>query len=249
MTKTGGMGDLLFVGGYNLSGDINSLQKVGGGGATPLDATDITQGANDRFGGVLGGAIDFTAYHNVASARAHPRLSLLPTTDVQVSYFRGAAIGNPAASMIGKQVNYDGTRGQDGSFLLTVNALSTGAIPLVWGEQATAGIRTDTTGTTGSALDSGAATTNFGLQAYLHVFSFTGTSFTATIHESSDNSGDAYAAVTGGAFAAASAIGTQRIATATNLAVERYLKVITTGTFTEASFAIVVVRNEIAPAY
>ncbi len=243
------MGDACYVGGYNISGDINSLQKIGGGPASPLDMTDITQSAMDRSGGVLGGAIDFTAYHNTAANRAHARLSLLPTTDVQVSYFRGSTIGNPAASMIAKQVNYDGTRAQDGSFLLTVSALSTSAYPLEWGEMITAGIRTDTTGTTGSAMDSGAATTNFGLQAYMHVFSFTGTSFTATLHESSDNSGDAYVAVTGGAFTAASAIGTQRIATATNLAVERYLKVITTGTFSEASFAISVVRNQTTPAY
>ena len=165
-----------------------------------------------------------------------------------MSYFRGQTIGNAAASMNAKQVNYDPTRGQDGSLTISVSTVGT-LYGLEWGNMITAGVRTDTTGTTGSAMDSGAATTNFGLQAYMHVFSFTGTSFTAPIQESSDNGADAYAAVVGGAFAAASAVGTQRIATATNLAVERYLRVVTTGTFTEASFAINIVRNQTTPVF
>lgn len=249
MAKESGMGDRLFVGGYDLSGDIGSLQKIGGGPNSPFDTTDITQSAMDRLGGLLTGSIDFTAYHNTSAARAHVRLSLLPTTDVHVSYFRGTTLNGEAASMTAKQINYDPTRAQDGSLTIAVNALSTAALPLTWGVNGTAGIRTDTTGTTGSAIDSGAASTTFGLSAYMHVFSFTGTSFTATIHESSDNSGDAYAAVVGGAFAAASAIGSQRIVTALNLTVERYLKIITTGTFSEASFAIVIVRNQTAPVF
>jgi len=82
-----------------------------------------------------------------------------------------------------------------------------------------------------------------GLVAYLQVFSFSGTSVTATIQESSNNgAGDAFAAVTGGAFTAVSAApATQRIATATNLAVERYLRVALTGTYSSAVLAIVVI--------
>ncbi|MGH3587159.1 MAG: hypothetical protein ACRDQ0_12630, partial [Pseudonocardia sp.] len=86
----------------------------------------------------------------------------------------------------------------------------------------------------------------FGLQAWLHVFSFTGTSCTVKIQESSDDAaGDAFADVTGGAFAAASAVGAQRIATGA-INVERYLRIVTTGTFSECTFAVTACRNETA---
>ena len=42
MAKQGGLGDRLFVGGYNLSGDIGSVQRIAGGPAA-LDVT-VTEG-------------------------------------------------------------------------------------------------------------------------------------------------------------------------------------------------------------
>ena len=96
------------------------------------------------------------------------------------------------------------------------------------------------------SLDFGASSA-FGLQAYLQVLLFSGTSVTATIQESSDNAvGDPFANVVGGGFVAASAIGAQRIATSNTLTVERYLRVNTTGTFTTALILVHVMRNEIA---
>ncbi|WP_372352624.1 hypothetical protein [Streptomyces sp. KL116D] len=97
-------------------------------------------------------------------------------------------------------------------------------------------------------LFNGAA--NFGLQAYLHVFAFTGTSVTVKLQESSDNGvGDPWADVTGGAFTAATAIGAQRIETARGLTVKRYLRAVSTGTFTSATFAVSVNRNDVATIF
>jgi hypothetical protein len=96
------------------------------------------------------------------------------------------------------------------------------------------------------------AESDFGLQAYLHVFAFTGTDVTIKLQESSDNSGDAYADVVGGGFTAvASAPTSERIATAVDLTVEQYLKVttVTTGGFTSCAFAVMVVRNEATPVF
>jgi hypothetical protein len=87
----------------------------------------------------------------------------------------------------------------------------------------------------------------FGLQAYLHVFAVVGTSVTVKLQESSDNSGDAYADVTGGGFTAVTAVagtGSQRIQTSRTQTIERYLRVVTTGTFSSATFAVAVVRND-----
>ena len=41
----------------------------------------------------------------------------------------------------------------------------------------------------------------------------------------------------------------ERIATANNLTVERYLRVVTSGTFSSVSFAVVIVRNDTAVVF
>lgn len=251
MAKTTGMGDALLISGYDLSGDTQSLGRIGGGPA-PWDTTGINKSAMERTGILRDAGIDWVSYFNPSAAQAHPRLSLLPYTDVIITYCRGTDLGNPAASMVAKQVNYDGDRPADGSFTFNLNALANG-YGLEWGLQHTAGLRTDTGATAGTAVDSGAATTNFGLQAYLQVTAFTGTDATIKIQESSDNAGDPYADVTGGAFTAITGAGitSQRIATATNLAVERYLKVTTTTatSFSLLTFNVMIVRNLAAPTF
>lgn len=250
MAKTTGMGDNCYIGGYDLSGDIGSLSRIGGGPAA-LEVTAINKSAFERLGGLRDGALEFNSWFNPSAAQAHPVLSALPTANVVGGYFVGTAIGNPAASAVAKQINYDGTRGPDGSFSFSVSMLPNG-FGLEWGDQLTAGKRTDTGATAGTAFDSGTATTNFGLQAYLQVFSFVGTDVTIKIQESSDNAGDAYADVVGGGFTQVTAgPTTERIATATNLAVERYLKVttVTTGGFTSCVFAVMAVRNLAAPTF
>jgi hypothetical protein len=157
MTKTAGMGDRLYVGGVDLSGDIQALNRIGGGPAAG-DSTDITQSAMDRFGLLRDGSIEFVSYFDAQPAQAHPVLSALPTSDVTLSYFRGVAVGNPAASLVGKQVNYDPTRGQDGSLTFAVQAQANG-FGLEWGVQLTAGLQSLAnflaTAASGSADNSG----------------------------------------------------------------------------------------------
>lgn len=121
--KQSGLGDRFWLNGNDLSGDIGSLQRIGGG-PNPLDLTDITQSGYDREGGLRTGALEFTSWFN--PARAHPVLAALPRTDVIGTYGRGAAIGAPAASCRAVQVNYDGARGQDGAFSFGVSLQSDG---------------------------------------------------------------------------------------------------------------------------
>ncbi len=250
MGKATGLGDNFYSSGYDVSGDINSLGRIGGGPA-PLDVTDITQSAMERLGGQRDGALEFVALFNASAAHSHPVFSALPTADVLGTYCRGTALGNPAAALVAKQAKYDVTRADDGSLRAAVVMQASG-VGMEWGVQLTAGKRTDTAATNGASVDSGASSA-FGLQAYLHVFSVVGTSVTVTLQESSDNAvGDPFAAVVGGAFAAVTpgaAPTYQRIATATGLTVERYLRVVTTGTFTSAVFAVAVCRNPAVPVF
>lgn len=241
MTKKSGLGHFLLVDGYDLSGDIGSLSNIGGGPAA-LEVTGINKSAPERIGGQRDGRIEFDAWFNDAAAQAHPVLSALPTTDRQLMYLCGQAIGSAAANLIAKQVNYDPNRAADSA--LTIGGSTQGnGYALEWGEQITPGVRTDTSATNGASFDNGAAT-SFGAQIYLQVEAVTGTSVTVTVQDSADNS--SWSNLTGGAFTAATGRGVQRIATANNATVRRYLRVATSGTFTSAIFAVALVRNEVA---
>jgi hypothetical protein len=119
---------------------------------------------------------------------------------------------------------------------------------LDWGLSLTAGKRVDTAGTNGAGVDFGdpsPAAYTFGLQAYLHVFALTGTNVIVRLQHSNDNGvGDAWADVTAGAFTSVTAVpGKERIQTARNLTVKRYLRAVSSGTFTSATFAVSAVIN------
>lgn len=246
MTKQSGLGDQLYVAGYDLSNDIGSLQRIGGGPAA-MEVTGIDKSGFERIGGLLSGGMGFAPWFNDAAGRAHPRLAPLLTTDQIFTYCRGTSLGSAAASVLGKQLNYDGTRAADGALTFGVEAQSNG-YTLEWGKLLTAGKRTDTGATNGTGVDLGSASPGaFGLQAYVHVFSFTGTDVTIKIQESSDNgSGDAFADVVGGGFTAVTSGPTsQRIATGL-INVERYLRVVTTTSagFSNLIFAVMAIRND-----
>lgn len=251
MTKQSGLGDNLWLDGYNLSGDIGSLGRIGGGPAA-LEVTGIDKSAIERLGGLRDGEISFNSFFNDAAGQAHPRLKLLPRTDVNATYARGTVLGGQAACMVAKQVNYDPTRGQDGSLTFAVQCLAND-FGLEWGNQLTAGQRTDTGATNGTGVDFGVGSTSFGLQAWLHVFSFTGTDATVKLQQSSDNgAGDAFADVTGGGFTVVTAGPTsQRIETVRNQTVERYLRVVTTTSagFSNLVFAVIVKRNDVSVVF
>lgn len=240
MSKQGGLGDNFYVAGYDLSGDIASLQDIAGGPAVQT-VTGIDKYAMERIGLLRDGRMSFTSYFNPSSGQAHDRLGNLPTTDVILSYFRGTTLGGEAACLNAKQVDYNGSRADSGAFTFNVSALGN-AYGLEWGKNLTAGKRTDTAATDGDEYDF-AAETNFGLQAYLQVFAFTGTDVTIKLQESSDNGADTYVDVVGGGFTQVTGITSERIETARDLTVERYLRVVTTGTFSNVVFAVMVNKN------
>ncbi|MCT2591150.1 hypothetical protein LHJ74_14745 [Streptomyces sp. N2-109] len=247
MSKQSGLGDQLLVSGYVLGGDVQALGNISGGNS-PLNVTGITKSAHERIGGRRDGAIEYTTFFNPAPDQAHERLSALPTGDQLVTYLRGEGIGRPAACLNSRQIGYDGSRADDGALTFSVSAQANG-YGLEWCTQLTDGIRTDAAATAGTSVDLGTGSTAHGLQAYLHVVSFTGTDVTITIEESSDDAAaDAWAPVTGGAFMAVDEGPTwERLETARDQTVERYLRVTTstTGGFTDLQFCVLVARNDV----
>lgn len=238
--KESGIGDYLFLDAVDLSGDIGSVGSI----SAPfglLPVTDITQSAPERLAGEMDGGITFSSYFNPDIGRAHVKLSALPRTNVIGSYFHRGIIGNPAASLTALQVGYDPSRGADGSLAINTSLTASNGAPLDWGSQVTAGKRTDTAATNGTSLDQVTVSTAFGWQAYLHVFSFTGTSITIALQDSANNS--AFLALTGGAFTTLTAAGQEKLTGGATATVRRYVRVVTTGTFSSCVFAVNFVRN------
>lgn len=142
MTKQSGLGAGLLVGGYSISGDINSVQRIASPRAT-LDVTAIDKSAFERLLSTKDGGIDYTAYFNKASGRAHPVLKSLPYSDAITTYMHRQVLGAPTANLVGKQINYDPNRGADGSLLFNVSCQANG-YGLEWGTLATDGLQTFT---------------------------------------------------------------------------------------------------------
>lgn len=237
MAKKAGFPSYFFLDGYDLSGDVGTIDI-----AIPretLRSTGLNVSGQERMYGLAAGSMDWTAYFNPAVGAAHDRFGNLPTADVVACYFDGSTVGNQAAGMVAKQVNYDGSRGDDGSLTFKVSALSN-AYALSWGEMLTTGKQTFASTGAGTVLDYGAGvgTTNFGLIAFLQVFALTSGSPVVAIQSSTDNGADAYANVTGAVFTTVAGVGAERIQTGATAAVERYLRVNITGTFSNLTCAV-----------
>lgn len=227
-----GLGDLFYLGGNDLSGDVGEIKEISGGPAL-VDVTNLTQSATARIGTTFTGLIDFTAFFNATGE--HPVLKTLPTTSVIGTYVRGTSPTAPAAGLQARQPDYKPTRGTDGSLTFDVALQSDGA-PLEWGHGYVGGpFRTDTAATTGASVDDGAATST-GFTAYLHVLAFTGTTAVVVFEHSADNGvTDPWSALL--IFnATTTAPSAQRIATTPTLTVKRYVRTRTSGVFTNLVF-------------
>lgn len=239
MAKQSGIGARFLLAGYDLSGDVSALDTVGGTVGL-LDVTDITQSAHSRISGLRDGTMSFTSFWN--DANSTPVLDTLPTSDVLASFFVPTlALGAPVACLNAKQVDYDPTRANSGELTMKTQ-LSGQGYGIEWCIALTAGVRTDTEATDGDAFDNGAAS-DYGAQAYLQLTAFTGTSVTVTIEHSSDNSTwtslVAFTEATAAPYA-------QRTSVSNTTTVNEYLRVSTTGTFTNAEFAVAINVNPVA---
>lgn len=246
MAKTGGLGQRLYVAGYDISGDIMEVGLVGCPAET-IDTTGLPSSAHERIYGRRDGVIDVTAMfnpENVSSIQEHAVYSTLPMADEVISFVAvPPAIGAETACLVAKQINYDPKRAQNGEFTFNVNSQAN-QYGLEWGKLLTAGLRTDTVATNGASLDQTTVSTAFGFQAYLHVSAFVGTDVTIKIQDSADNV--TFADLASAAFTAVSgAHVTQRLAVGGTAVVRRYVRVSTTtvGGFTSATFAVAFMRN------
>jgi hypothetical protein len=171
----------------------------------------------------------------------HEALANLPRGSRLATYFRGTAIGNPVFCIQGKQLNYDPTRDNVGNLTVKVE-IDGDFYGSEWGQMMTAGLRTDTTATTGPFFDGGAATA-FGAAAYLQLVEFVGTSVDVTVTHAT-TSGGSYTTLMD--FGAQTAVGAFRQSVSNVTTVNEFIKIATTGTFSLAVFAVALVRYPVA---
>lgn len=243
--KTSGLGDHVWITGVHVSGDVQTVNV--GSPMTPLDVTGIDKFAKERIVGLRDGKLALSTYFNKTGI--HAVLAALPKTDVVGTYCRGYGLGNASASLVAKQLNYDPTRGTDGSLIFKAE-LDGNAYGMDWGVQLTNGARVDTTATTGTGVDL-LLPQSFGWQAFLHVAAFTGTDVTVKLQDSADNS--TFTDVASGAFTQITAITpqAQRIAVGGTATLRRYVRAttVTTGGFTSVTFLAQVTQNISATSF
>jgi hypothetical protein len=247
MSKVSGLGDQFYLNGEDMSGDVGSLSKIGGGPGL-LTVTAINKYAEERVGGHLDGSVEFASWFNPYSAATPDKAWKLPTTNIIGTYFNGAAVGQDGASCVAKQLNWDGNRAADGGYAFACSLQANG-FGAEWGLQHTAGKQLDAAPAQSAGLDSGAAGLSFGAQVYIHVFSVSGTSVTVKLQDFTTDTPGSYvdvAGLTSGAVTPAMCPFAIRVATPNNALVRRWTRVVTTGTFTNATFAVQFCRNLVA---
>lgn len=165
----------------------------------------------------------------------------MPSGDQIACYLQGNALGNPAACMVSKESNYNPTRDNTGNLTIKVDLVANG-FGVEWGRQMTAGIRTDNGPITGAFFDLGAGSV-FGAQAYLQIIELVGTNIDVTVTHAT-TSGGAYTTLLD--FGSQTTIGGFRQATANNVTVNEFIKVVSAGTFTQAMISVVLIQNPVA---
>lgn len=239
MAKSSGIAGGFYVGGYDLSGDVGSIDNVGGPRGT-MDVTGIGQSGMDRLLLPGNGVISFKSFFNDAALAEHVILKSLPTTDTHVVYAKGQAIGDACAMLVAKQINYDPTRNQDGSLEFAIEATSTGGVALEWGVMLSAADDTHASAGSSDSLDNGASS-SAGAAAYLQILDINSGAPTVKIEDSTNDSSWSdlitFTAVSDGAeptFERKTVSGT----------VNRYLRVTTTGTLSNCKFIVGIRRGE-----
>ena len=238
MAKKAGLAHNFYVGGYDLSGDIGSIENA----ASPrtfLSAPVLDKSAMVRLKGRTDGALDFSTWFDDAALLEHVALSGLPTADVVSIWFLGTTLGDVCGMLSSKQVNYDPTRAEDGSLAIMVNNQGQG-VPLEWGKSVTAGKVTFSSA--GSKTGEITAQTTSGGVGYIQVFSVGSGTPTFVLQDSSNTTngidGDWATLIT----FATQARGAERKEVSGT--VEKALRLTTTGSFANAVCAVGFRRGE-----
>ena len=237
MAITTGLNTRLYVEGYDLSGDANSLDGAGYS-QTLLDTTALNTEAVSRTTGLVEGTISFNGFFNDDTGASHPVLSSnsgkLPSADQVVLIPFGSAVGDPFAGLVSKEGEYNVSRGSGSVITLTATYASEG-IGTEFGDMLTAHEDTHSSAGSGTVLDGGASSSN-GASGYCQIFSLASGSVTVKIQHAT-SSGGTYSDLISFTASGTSDVPMAERGTASGT-INQYLKVTTTGTFSNAVIAV-----------
>lgn len=238
MAKKAGYPQNFFIGGYDLSGDVGVMDRVAGP-RTTLAANGLNSSAMERLIALSSGEMSFRTYFNDAANQQHVALKGLGTTDKVAMWFTGTTLDDVCAMLNGKQINYDPTRGADGSLLFLTQVLGN-ADPIEWGNTVTAGKITHSSA--GSSTGSiGTQTTN-GAVGYINIFSVGSGTPTFILQDSQDTSNGIDGTWATLITFATQAQGAERKEVSGTI--DKGLRMTTTGSFANAVFAVGLRRGE-----
>jgi hypothetical protein len=237
MAKKSGLGQQIFVHGYDLSGDVAAIDNA----SSPrelLDSTALNASGHERIMGLSDGNLAVSSWFNDATEQEHAAYKGLVTTDRVLTWAFGATRGDVAACLVSKQMNYNGSRGSDGSLSFAIDSQANG-VALDWGNTLTTGKETHTAAAVSTSRDDG-ATTGYGLVGILSVTDVDSGTATVSIQQSSDNV--TFATILSFVAVSAAAAPTAQRLTLSG-AILRYLRVSTSGTFSNCDFCMVTRRG------
>ena len=244
MAKVTGITQRLFVNQYDLSGDVGALDTAQHA-RNQQDVTVLTDAALERLGLLRDGHMSFTAFFDTDPGQEHPVLKGLPQSAL-FTWLMGITLGSPTCSLVANTTDYPITRGADGSLVLKPTADANG-FGLQWGNLLTAGIQTFASAAATTGVDDYvpsfptlALPSTWGLAAYLHVISLG--SGTAVVHLQDSTDNLSFSDLTGGAFTNVTGATSQRIQTSPTQAINRYLRVNVSGTFTNLVAVVSAIR-------
>ena len=237
MAKVNGLNVRLYVEGYDLSGDANALSGLGYTNEL-LDVTTLDVSAKKRIVGVADAEVSVDAFFDPASSKQHAvwtsNSGKQPTADQDVLVPMGSAVGDPCVGLVSKQGTMTTTRAPGSAIAASATYTTSDGSGLEFGEMLTAHDDTHSSAGSGTVQDGGAATSNGGV-GYLQLFSLGSGSVIVKIRECATSDGSYTDLVTFSTVAAAAAPTSERLTMSGT--VKRYLKVTTTGTFSNAKIA------------
>lgn len=241
MSKKSGLGNRLYVAGYDISGDVGAVSNI----ATPRgvqENTGINKSATERLLLKVDAALDFDTWFNDATGELHDALSGLPTADVLAIFAQGTTRGDVGFGLTAKQLNYDWSRAEDGGLAGSTNLQQSGGERPIWGEMIAVKETLASAGSLTGHIDVGAAQTNSGVVAHLHIFAKGSGTPTVLLEDSSDTTdGDDGSWDTIGTFTIQTARTAERLTVAGD--VEKALRIRVTGTFTNLVVACLIRRG------
>jgi len=237
MAKAAGLAMEFYFQGYDLSGDIASIENMGSP-RTTLPITGINKSAMERVYGKIDAVLAFTSWFNDAAGQQHLALRGLPTTDVDVLVaLRGGAKGSSAGFIgDGKQPDLSHSRGVDGSLTAKGNMLANGK---AWEYGTILLAKATISGTGNSTSEDNSGSSSAGLAGIIHLTAFSGTNYTATIQDSTNNI--CFCSLK--AFAQITAVNKSERVTVSGT-VNRYLRVNHAGSFTSVDVVVATRRGE-----